>query len=602
MRFFKFLSIVLILIHEAFGQLPEKDQKILEEERKIIQAEISEKKNSPAKRIDYLTIREMNVETACRLLSYSTGHNIIPTSDSGKEVASFLFRNGSVEEALNALCVSSGLVYRKNPSHEGYQILTISEFRENNIYSAEEKIEIFEVNPVNVELIAEILQALYPQEIIYSEAPQLLDLSSSNSGGGLGGNSQGMGNFSGGTNSRQVGGQFGSGFGNQSGMGMGMGMGGQQQLDRTRMTQLEALEAQSDLQNTTEGDSETSEEGGKSIYVTVNLENHQIVVRTSNIAALTTIGKLIKEIDKPIKQVVLEMKILELDIGNARTTSVDFGSNQSENTEEINSLNLGNFASEPAATFVFNYLKSDFDTRVQAIASNNDVEILATPMIIAANGRQSQIEVGEERVIVTGASTDTSIAGETGTRNDLVTLQTDTRTIGTTLSVIPRINNDGTVALHVEQELSTLIVGNNSIPVNGQNIPIDSVDSASISSDVIVESGKTIAIGGLIRTENSNQISKVPILGDLPLIKHAFRRKSDSAKKGELILLITPYIVEGGSTGEKFDEKLKDRSAHRYFEGGEKSMDELNPSLEQYKKNKNTKNKFPFNFFRREPK
>lgn len=566
-------SIILFFVVEAFGQSPDQVKKILEEEQKIIEAEKSVLSNLKASTINYLSMRDMTIDLACRMLSYSTGHNVIPTAEASSNTASFLFRGGSIEESLNAMCVSSGLVYRKDPTHEGYQVLTVDEFRQNNIYTADEKIEVFSVEPANVELIAEVLQSIYPRDVIYEEPEGILDLGSSSSSGGGGRSSQS-------SNSRSFsdrgGSMMNSRMNNSFGMNSGTG-GAQERPKQTQMTQLEALQATTD-------DEGKKEPGGRSIYVTVNLENHQIIVRTSNIAALTNIEKLIKELDQPIRQVVLEMKILELDVGDGKTLSVDLGINSENGPDDISSINMGTFATEAAANFVFDYIKSDFNTRVQAIATNSNVEILATPMVIAANNREAEIVVAEERVLVTGASTDSSIAGETGTRNDLITLNTELRDIGTTLRVIPRINDNNTVSLHVEQESSTLIVGNNSIPVNGRNIPIDSVDTAQISSDVVVTSGKTVALGGLIRTEKSNQINKIPVLGNIPIIKNAFRRSVSSAKKGELILLITPYIIDAKTNGLTFDDNIKSRSKHTYFKGGEEMMEESIESLKLHEK------------------
>ena len=572
-------SIILFFVVEAFGQSPDQEEKILEEEQKIIEAEKSVISNSKASTINYLSMRDMTIDLACRMLSYSTGHNVIPTAEASSNTASFLFRGGSIEESLNAMCVSSGLVYRKDPTHEGYQVLTVDEFRQNNIYTADEKIQIFSVEPANVELIAEVLQSIYPNDVIYEQPQGILDLSrTSGSGGNQGGSSQSSNSRSFSDRSSSM---SNSRMNNNFGMNSGTG-GDQERPKQTQVTQLEALQATTD-------DEGAKEPGGRSIYVTVNLENHQIIVRTSNIAALTNIEKLIKELDQPIRQVVLEMKILELDVGDGKTLSVDLGINSENGPDDISSINMGTFATEAAANFVFDYIKSDFNTRVQAIATNSNVEILATPMVIAANNREAEIVVAEERVLVTGASTDSSIAGETGTRNDLITLNTELRNIGTTLRVIPRINNNNTVSLHVEQESSTLIVGNNSIPVNGRNIPIDSVDTAQISSDVVVTSGKTVALGGLIRTEKSNQINKIPVLGNIPIIKNAFRRSVSSAKKGELILLITPYIIDAKTNGLTFDDNIKSRSKHTYFKGGEEMMEKNIESLKLHENQMNRK-------------
>ena len=532
-----------------------------------------------ANKINFVSTREMTVDVACRMLSYASGHNITPTAEASESVCSFLFRNGTIEQALDSLSVASGLVYRKNPTHSGYQVMTIEEFRKNNIFTADEEIAVFTVEPANVELIAEAVEALFPNEVIYEQPTGILDMSSTSANGSSGnGNFDGGGGFnnrssrSGGMNFRSVNGT-GGGFGN-SGFGGGM----QEPRKESQVTQLQALSA-------TTNEKEAKEPAGRSIYITVNLESNQVIVRTSNLPALEKIRALVEKLDLPVKQVVLEMQILELDVGDGKTVGVDWALEagpQRGPVDRQHTLGAGNFATEAAATFAYRFISEDFSARLQAVAANNDVEILATPMIIAANNRQAEIVVGEDRVLITGASSDTSIAGETGTRNELITLETENRNIGTTLRVIPRLNDDGTVALHVEQESSTLLRGNNSIPVAGQNVAIDSVDTATVTSDVIARSGSTIALGGLIRTENFTQVDKVPVLGDIPVIKHAFRRQSTSARKAELILLITPHIVEPGGRAPAVTSTITNRSHHHYFRGGEAALEAPNTGLQSY--------------------
>ena len=84
-------SIVLFFVVEAFGQSPDQEKKILEEEQKIIKAEKSVLNNSKASTINYLSMRDMTIDLACRMLSYSTGHNVIPTAEASSNTASFLF-------------------------------------------------------------------------------------------------------------------------------------------------------------------------------------------------------------------------------------------------------------------------------------------------------------------------------------------------------------------------------------------------------------------------------------------------------------------------------------------------------------------------------
>lgn len=353
------------------------------------------------------------------------------------------------------------------------------------------------------------------------------------------------------------------------------------------------------------------------IYLSVSYEHCYLLVRTADAQALKDIEKLIVQLDEVVPQVILEMKILQLDVGDGFTSSVSINLNSKNDqyaaaqrdpitgnpiirdpvTGEYierdflgfeNAINLGNFASDAAATFAYQYLSDHINARVELLSRDNRVEVLATPLLIATNNRSAQIEIGEERIITVGASSSIidvpgAVEGTTLQR-EFITPQTEKRTIGLVLDILPRINEDGTVTLSVVQESTNLKPRNNSIQVGTTIIPIDSVDTANVDATVVAKNNCTIAVGGLIRTENSLAQSKVPLLGDIPVLGLPFRRKEKAAKKTELILLITPHILYGKGDDSDVTRQLMSRvSDHRYHVGGEKMVERDIPELEAYK-------------------
>jgi general secretion pathway protein D len=310
---------------------------------------------------------------------------------------------------------------------------------------------------------------------------------------------------------------------------------------------------------------------------------------------------LIDQMDQPVPQVILEMKILELDVSEgsdigfnysfsgtevkSQPTKFDFTTGQATEGQAglKSTAQVGNFATQAASTFVYQYLSEDFTARVQMLAQDSNVDVIATPLLIAANNRAARIEVGEERVLTVGASSDTNVAGNNGAVSQFINIETERRTIGTTLSIIPRINQDKTVTLYVEQESSTLLAGNNSITVGSTNVPIDSVDTANISATVVAKDRYTIAVGGLIRSERSVAQQKVPLLGDIPLAGQFFSQKSEALRKSELILLIRPYIIDDSALADQRTKDLvEELSDHHYHSNGHGSIDENNTALERH--------------------
>ena len=193
--------------------------------------------------------------------------------------------------------------------------------------------------------------------------------------------------------------------------------------------------------------------------------------------------------------------------------------------------------------------------------------------------------MGKERIITTGASvsTDSSVDnGGVGTITN-ITYDTEVRTIGTTLTIIPRINKDRTVTLYVEQENSTLVPGGNTLLVDDQTIAVDAVDTANIEATVVAKDRFTIAVGGLITSERSEIVSKVPILGDIPFLGKAFSKNEEAVKKSELILLIRPYIIDGSIAADSATKSLIERlSSHQYLQEGDQAIDQSNKKLQNY--------------------
>lgn len=525
-------------------------------------------------KITYLSLKDCDVPTATRAISELCRINVVATEKSGNKKINILLRDMEAIDALKLVCKSAGLVYRFDSNSEVFTVMTLDEYKTNATVEGTYYTKIFRVEPANVSLIAKTIESLYYQQVVLHEEDGVVDFSSElgGSGGSKGGDSGSGSNNSNNNNnnSNQSSNQIQNNNKSQN------NISGENALamENNRTSSFYKLEAGS-----SKNPNILSEQNGPSIFLTTNVEHNMIIVRTTDVMALDEIVNLIEQMDEPIPQVILEMKILELDIGDSSTVGIDFAINDKINS----SLSVSNLASNAASNFIYSYLSNDFEARVEMLANNNNVDIIATPILIAANNRKAEIEVGEERIITVGASSDINIAGENGTINETVNTQTEKRTIGTTLSIIPRINKDRTVTLYVEQESSTLLTGNNSITVSGQTIPIDSVDTAKIKATVVAKDGFTIAMGGLIRSERSESTSKVPVLGDVPILGGMFRSDRDDVKKSELILLIRPLIVDDSEKANLMTQKLMNGlSNHHYHINGNKSIDSQNMQLDRY--------------------
>jgi len=170
---------------------------------------------------------------------------------------------------------------------------------------------------------------------------------------------------------------------------------------------------------------------------------------------------------------------------------------------------------------------------IRALAVAGKTEILSRPSILARNNQQATINIGQRIPIITG----TTYGGINNTPINQYVYQD----IGIILRVTPFINPDNTVEMILSPEISSL--SDTKIDI-GAGVEVPVIDNRSADTVVVVESGKTVVIGGLIANLKVERDTKVPILGDIPLLGYAFKRKQKQNIKTELLIMMTPTVVQ----------------------------------------------------------
>jgi len=202
----------------------------------------------------------------------------------------------------------------------------------------------------------------------------------------------------------------------------------------------------------------------------------------------------------------------------------------------------------------------NFGLVISAIEAKNDVQILSTPSISVINNEEGSIVVGQSVPFVTAAATDTS--GPTIVRQD----------VGTTLTVTPNIQRNSIVRLTVSQSSDSIA----SAQVAGAADLI--TNKRTINTEVLIESGKTIVLGGLVNTTYSEGESRVPFLSRIPILGALFRSKTTNMQKTNLVVVLRPTIIRGA--GDELDE-VTERKYLQVFDvnvGGKGSL--IAPSYE----------------------
>jgi general secretion pathway protein D len=200
-------------------------------------------------------------------------------------------------------------------------------------------------------------------------------------------------------------------------------------------------------------------------------------------------------------------------------------------------LGLASSAISPVpsnGTFAFISDNRNFAAVLNALAEKNRIKVLSSPHIMTADNHEAHILVGSEVPIVTTQSNATDIT-TAGTSNILQNIQY--RDTGVILTVLPQVNSEGLVNMQIRQEVSQI----QSDTTGGINSPTFSTRESETT--VVVQSGETIVIGGIIDDNVQHVRSGIPFLMDIPFIGRAFRQDRDMYQRIELVILLTPHVV-----------------------------------------------------------
>ncbi|WP_180237260.1 type II secretion system secretin GspD [Lacimicrobium alkaliphilum] len=180
---------------------------------------------------------------------------------------------------------------------------------------------------------------------------------------------------------------------------------------------------------------------------------------------------------------------------------------------------------------MYGVVKDGWGAVVQAVSTDTNSNVLATPHLTTMDNEEAFFIVGQEVPIITGSST--------GSNNENPFQTVDRQEVGIKLKVTPQINEGNAVQLLIEQEVSS-VSGTTGVDI--------SINKREIKTTVIVDDGGTVVLGGLIDEDIQESVSKVPLLGDIPLLGHLFKSTSSSKRKRNLMVFIRPTIIREGVT------------------------------------------------------
>ncbi len=280
-------------------------------------------------------------------------------------------------------------------------------------------------------------------------------------------------------------------------------------------------------------------------------------------SVLRRMDQIVREVDRRPAQVAIEAMILSVELDDENKYGVDFELLRDKaHIRLVVSDPLSNLSNVQLADGMLNvaYLDSSVSAFVEALETIGDTNVIATPRLLVLNKQRAEILIGAQLGYVNTTVTETS-----------ATQSVDFLEVGTQLRLRPYIAHDRMIRLEIHPELST---GNVRIE---QGITLPDKEVTSVTTNVLVEDGRTVIIGGLMREELVTNNSQVPLLGSLPVVGVLFQEKTEVTKRREILVLVTPRIVD-----QQFLDREGDSMAAEFHRRQQVYADKMLPWGKRY--------------------
>ena len=273
------------------------------------------------------------------------------------------------------------------------------------------------------------------------------------------------------------------------------------------------------------------------------------------------LSKIIKHLDVMPLQILLDATIVAVRLSDELEYGLRwlFKNSAPGNLRGVGLLNLAEGSALAAATGGFSYglLDSNDNVRLlfQALAKDDKINVLSSPSLMVLNNEEATIKVGDSVPIRTTESTNTS-----GALNPIQTSSIEMLDTGVILKVKPRVNASGMVILEIEQNVD------NAVPTTTSKIDSPTILKRQIQTTVVVLDGESVVLGGLIDEQHGYVNEGIPLLKDIPYLGWLFGTQKKTVTKNELIVIITPRVVENKYDARKVTDEFKRKLTGIYFD------------------------------------
>lgn len=277
--------------------------------------------------------------------------------------------------------------------------------------------------------------------------------------------------------------------------------------------------------------------------ISADSRSNQLIISASP-ETLEQVKKLVKELDKPTKAVLIEVRILKILLNPQYDYGIDwsnpFGRAGSGTVRDFNfsqSTPIASAISSVGTLTAISYGLSDptlLQVSIKALEQVLDTKTVATPRLMVTNQEEAQIHIGDTIPYVTSTTTGT---GDTATVSEEINFID----VGIKLNVKPTINDDGFILIKIRPEISS----QTTTVTTPQGASIPQINTTFVESTIMVEDGNTVIIGGLKQLTRAVETKGIPGLMRIPFFGKLFRSESDDLEDTEIVIFLTPHIVTG---------------------------------------------------------
>lgn len=523
----------------------------IKDAQKLLSAQNREQTAGMKEIIRSLVLRGVTIGIVAEILTDVCGYNVVATKKASAQQVDIYMHDISLRKTIESICRLNGLWYR-----EGGNVVTLmtsKEYADEMVVRRNEKTRAYFMRYTNAMDMAKIIQAVMGAQVnfepISEEEPYgHLETEESSSGGGS-------------------------------------------SSEKTKAVLEDEEKAKSAALGITTGEIDAAKFAkkiGKPLpaVITVFKRNNCIVARSLDGEILMEIGRIAEALDTPTSQVLLEIKILQLNLSDGFESFFKINYTDPRHADAGGSFSKGGhiLSSLPGSVLdssTFNYFFSnDFiNARLELYKSQGRLEVLSTPFIMSANNSEVEFFVGEETPLRDDVTTKTLYDNKGNVTTTMYDIEIKREELGINVTISSFINEDGTVTMNVETEISTANLNMAEIPVvnedTGQTavFQIDGVNKSEIESTIAAKSGQPVAIGGIMKEKDELDESKVPFLGDVPGLGFFFTKIKKHKVKTETVFVLTPHVIPHPAlTGKTSAEFLNRKSSHSAIVGDKENI------------------------------